>query len=269
MGVHGRLTRRQVLELPEIIYKKPYDSDDDDEDDDNSLLETVVEEEEDDDDDDDAEDSTENDNNEENSTDQDGDICGNNNKSSAKETDINITCNNDATRTSSTSTNVTTAVATSVNIENQPRDGEPRVNCSTTSLFETEPVSISASAASSVSTSEGAAPDEEQPAETSSPTLSFNAQRMLRSFTATTCTSCSICIDEFEEGEKIRLLPLCGHAFHTDCILPWLKDRQGCCPLCKMAVLDTRRRSTVNNSSSSGSDNDNQNGSRDNYATDG
>merc|ERR1712238_604908 len=133
MGVHGRLTRRQVLELPEIIYKKPYDSDDDDEDDDNSLLETVVEEEEDDDDD------------AENSTDQDGDICGNNNKSSAKETDINITCNNDATRTSSTSTNVTTAVATSANIENQPRDGEPRVNCSTTSLFETEPVSISLS----------------------------------------------------------------------------------------------------------------------------
>mmetsp|Transcript_11070 Transcript_11070/g.12473 ORF Transcript_11070/g.12473 Transcript_11070/m.12473 type:complete len:180 (+) Transcript_11070:319-858(+) len=175
-------------------------------------------------------------------------------------------------------------------MENHPTDGDPRVNYSTTSLLETEPVSISlsstntttvpttaataittssitASTASSVSTSEGAAPDEEQPAETSSPTLSFNAQRMLRSFTATTCTSCSICIDEFEEGEKIRLLPLCGHAFHTDCILPWLKDRQGCCPLCKMAVLDTRRRSTVNNSSSSGSDNDNQNGSRDNHAT--
>ncbi|OEU06803.1 ring finger protein 13, partial [Fragilariopsis cylindrus CCMP1102] len=51
-------------------------------------------------------------------------------------------------------------------------------------------------------------------------------------------TTCSICIDEFEEGEKVRLLPLCGHGFHTDCILPWLKDRQGCCPLCKTAVLD-------------------------------
>jgi hypothetical protein len=51
------------------------------------------------------------------------------------------------------------------------------------------------------------------------------------------CTDCSICIDEFENGERIRLLPRCGHAFHTDCILPWLCERQGCCPLCKMAVL--------------------------------
>ena len=68
--------------------------------------------------------------------------------------------------------------------------------------------------------------------------LSFRTQRRLRNFTTTTCTTCSICIDEFEEGEKIRLLPLCGHAFHTECIMPWLKDRHGCCPLCKTGVLD-------------------------------
>lgn len=70
------------------------------------------------------------------------------------------------------------------------------------------------------------------------PPLSFRTQRRLQSFTTTTCTTCSICIDEFEEGETIRLLPRCGHAFHTDCILPWLQDRQGCCPLCKKDVLD-------------------------------
>jgi len=68
--------------------------------------------------------------------------------------------------------------------------------------------------------------------------VSFRTQRRNQKFTTTTCTTCSICIDEFEEGEKVRLLPRCGHAFHTDCILPWLKDRQGCCPLCKMGVLD-------------------------------
>merc|ERR1712028_184949 len=37
-------------------------------------------------------------------------------------------------------------------------------------------------------------------------------------------------------GEKLRLLPNCGHAFHTDCILPWLTQRQGCCPYCKTPV---------------------------------
>jgi hypothetical protein len=55
---------------------------------------------------------------------------------------------------------------------------------------------------------------------------------------STSCTTCLICVDEFEAGERIRLLPKCHHAFHTDCIMPWLTERQGCCPLCKTAVLD-------------------------------
>lgn len=53
----------------------------------------------------------------------------------------------------------------------------------------------------------------------------------------TSCTTCSICIDEFEEGERIRLLPRCKHGFHTECIVPWLTERQGCCPLCKTPVV--------------------------------
>ncbi len=57
-------------------------------------------------------------------------------------------------------------------------------------------------------------------------------------FTTTMSTSCSICIDDFEQGETIRLLPRCGHAFHTDCILPWLTERQGCCPCCKEDVIE-------------------------------
>jgi hypothetical protein len=55
--------------------------------------------------------------------------------------------------------------------------------------------------------------------------------------TTTTNTSCSICIDEFRDGETIRLLPLCGHAYHTECIHPWLTERQGCCPYCKSPVI--------------------------------
>lgn len=89
---------------------------------------------------------------------------------------------------------------------------------------------------------------------------------------------CSICIEEFEHGERLRILPRCNHAFHTgqctsylqhyyawilftsfflDCILPWLTERQGCCPLCKTPVLpdeyQRNRRSRRSNSDSSNS----------------
>ena len=34
--------------------------------------------------------------------------------------------------------------------------------------------------------------------------------------------SCCICLDEIALGEKTVLLP-CGHMFHSDCIITWLK----------------------------------------------
>ena len=62
-------------------------------------------------------------------------------------------------------------------------------------------------------------------------------QDLLQPEVYTTCTMCSICIDEFEDGETIRVLPKCHHGFHFDCIKPWLTERQSCCPLCKTNVL--------------------------------
>eukprot|EP00533_Pseudo-nitzschia_delicatissima_P014454 CAMPEP_0197261704 /NCGR_PEP_ID=MMETSP1432-20130617/107_1 /TAXON_ID=44447 /ORGANISM="Pseudo-nitzschia delicatissima, Strain UNC1205" /LENGTH=358 /DNA_ID=CAMNT_0042725985 /DNA_START=51 /DNA_END=1127 /DNA_ORIENTATION=- len=90
-----------------------------------------------------------------------------------------------------------------------------------------------------------------------------------RIFTTTMSTQCSICIDDFEEGEKIRLLPRCGHAFHTDCILPWLTERQGCCPCCKADVIcrevedneeakEDEEENENNNSNNSGNENENE-----------
>jgi len=53
--------------------------------------------------------------------------------------------------------------------------------------------------------------------------LSFNAM-------------CSICLEEYEEGEMLRMLP-CHHMFHTECIVPWLTERFPNCPLCKAHVI--------------------------------
>jgi Ring finger domain len=44
---------------------------------------------------------------------------------------------------------------------------------------------------------------------------------------------CSICTDDFNKGEEVRVLP-CNHKFHPDCVDPWLLNVSGTCPLCRI-----------------------------------
>jgi hypothetical protein len=43
--------------------------------------------------------------------------------------------------------------------------------------------------------------------------------------------SCPICIDDYDLGDNIMTLN-CSHAFHKECITPWLLSR-GNCPICR------------------------------------
>nr|CAD1826847.1 unnamed protein product [Ananas comosus var. bracteatus] len=43
---------------------------------------------------------------------------------------------------------------------------------------------------------------------------------------------CAVCLCEFAAEDRLRLLPLCGHAFHLSCIDTWLLSNSTC-PLCR------------------------------------
>ena len=44
---------------------------------------------------------------------------------------------------------------------------------------------------------------------------------------------CSICTEDFNQGEDVRVLP-CDHRFHPECVDPWLLNVSGTCPLCRI-----------------------------------
>ncbi|KAL6287995.1 hypothetical protein ACE6H2_012385 [Prunus campanulata] len=48
---------------------------------------------------------------------------------------------------------------------------------------------------------------------------------------------CSVCLCEFSEKDKLRLLPTCSHAFHINCIDTWLLSNSTC-PLCRGTLFN-------------------------------
>ena len=55
-------------------------------------------------------------------------------------------------------------------------------------------------------------------------TMGFGQSQML----------CSICLDDFEDGEQVRELR-CNHIFHVQCIDEWLRTKD-VCPLCNRST---------------------------------
>mmetsp|Transcript_28281 Transcript_28281/g.77626 ORF Transcript_28281/g.77626 Transcript_28281/m.77626 type:complete len:515 (+) Transcript_28281:211-1755(+) len=79
---------------------------------------------------------------------------------------------------------------------------------------------------------------QDEPAAASSPTNHSSLGGSLGESDEPSDSQCPICLDDMDESlpmESTLKLP-CGHDFHTDCIVPWLTERQSKCPLCKFDV---------------------------------
>ncbi|CAN6163814.1 unnamed protein product [Urochloa humidicola] len=48
-------------------------------------------------------------------------------------------------------------------------------------------------------------------------------------------TECAVCLGAIQVGAMVKLLPVCGHVYHRDCIDLWLSSRSTC-PLCRRRV---------------------------------
>lgn len=57
-------------------------------------------------------------------------------------------------------------------------------------------------------------------------------------------TSCSICLVDFQQGDRIGDLP-CKHSFHVACLKEWIQQKNHC-PLCKVSNLATRQQQCEN-----------------------
>ncbi|VAI26820.1 unnamed protein product [Triticum turgidum subsp. durum] len=51
-------------------------------------------------------------------------------------------------------------------------------------------------------------------------------------------TTCAVCLAMYADGDELRRLPGCRHAFHRRCVDEWLRRRPSC-PLCRTSPQST------------------------------
>jgi hypothetical protein len=61
---------------------------------------------------------------------------------------------------------------------------------------------------------------------------------------------CAVCLEEFQDNNHIRTLPLCSHTFHLNCIDVWLRLNPSC-PICRSCLVEEGYLPKHSNASSS------------------
>ncbi|PAN23831.1 hypothetical protein PAHAL_4G121700 [Panicum hallii] len=67
-------------------------------------------------------------------------------------------------------------------------------------------------------------------------------QRKVKDTAGEEAAACAVCLGTFEFGDMVRLLPVCLHLYHAECIDQWLR-KNSTCPVCRsetdpMMVMD-------------------------------
>ncbi|KAK1447229.1 hypothetical protein CMEL01_09068 [Colletotrichum melonis] len=66
-------------------------------------------------------------------------------------------------------------------------------------------------------------------------------------------TECTICIDDFKEGDDATVLP-CKHWFHDQCVVMWLKEHNTC-PICRTPIEEPSGSSSINDNNNNNNPN--------------
>lgn len=68
------------------------------------------------------------------------------------------------------------------------------------------------------------------------PLFTFSSITSRTNKDSTVSGDCAVCLSKFEPMDQLRLLPLCCHAFHAQCIDTWLTSNKTC-PLCRSPLF--------------------------------